>query len=186
MVDTMSVTFTNPVQESLNEFRTLAVRQVLVEEPLIVSPTQRIETEQLTVKGITYDFPQGIGPTHPDILNPTAGHYSTMSDSRGFDYLLPDGESIDVAFYALGDGEYEGDAGVEWYRTYYDDGVGGQITDIWDALRVNEGPVAPYVGSNVLEIAIDEGANYFIQPIDVVYIPMSRMMWKDKPHPEPS
>ncbi|MBW2194880.1 MAG: hypothetical protein JRF37_04715, partial [Deltaproteobacteria bacterium] len=57
--------------------------------------------------------------------------------------------------------------------------IGDEITDIWDALRVNEGIGAPNVGSNVLEIAIDEGANYFSQPINVVYIPMSRMLWKD-------
>ena len=56
----------------------------------------------------------------------------------------------------------------------------GGTDEIWDALRINE-PGAPKIGSNNLEICIDNGmnTNIFSNPIDVVYIPMSRMLWKD-------
>ena len=36
------------------------------------------------------------------------------------------------------------------------------------------------IGNNTLEIAIDAGGNVFANPIDVVYIPMSRMLWKSE------
>lgn len=55
------------------------------------------------------------------------------------------------------------------------------LADMWDALRVNEDWWgSPNIGKNNLEIAIDREANYFEKPIDVVYIPMSRMLWKNK------
>lgn len=53
------------------------------------------------------------------------------------------------------------------------------LDDIWDALRVNISEW-PDIGNNNLEIVIDGQGNYFSNPIDVVYIPMSRMLWKEK------
>ena len=58
------------------------------------------------------------------------------------------------------------------------------IRDIWDALRVNEpttGADPKYdtrqIGFNNLEInLVGNGSN-----IDVVYTPMSRMLWKSEP-----
>ncbi len=89
----------------------------------------------------------------------------------GFDYVFPSGvdnpQRINVAFYVVGDIDCTGRSK-------------GGIDEIWDALRINE-PGAPKIGSNNLEICIDNGmnTNIFSNPIDVVYIPMSRMLWKD-------
>ena len=82
-----------------------------------------------------------------------------------------------MAFHAVGD---EDDSGNYQYP--------GRVDDIWDALAVNES-FHPTVGNGKnLEIVIDPAAdgdpgrvvNTFNDPIDVVYVPMSRMLWKDK------
>ena len=54
-----------------------------------------------------------------------------------------------------------------------------KFKDIWDALRVNAAAGNHHIGTNTLEIVIDEAGSLFSNPIDVIYIPMSRMLWKD-------
>jgi hypothetical protein len=92
--------------------------------------------------------------------------------SNGFSYVVGEGDRIDVAFYETDN--LSGHDGP-WNSA---DPYGGGITDIWDALRVNE-PGAPGLAEDKsLEIAIDEDTAFFGQPIDVVYVPMSHMVWK--------
>ncbi|MBW1806480.1 MAG: hypothetical protein JRJ06_09035, partial [Deltaproteobacteria bacterium] len=147
----MSVVFKNPQKESLKEFRTFNGRPQFGE---VIIPTQEIDVEQLTLNSCTpYDFEDiPTWDSNYDSWFPGVGSYTVRSHSAGFDYRLGDGTSIDVAFYALGDGENAGDLS--------NSPAGGDINDIWDALRVNEGGTSPDIGSNVLEIAIDQNADY--------------------------
>jgi hypothetical protein len=172
LLDNMYVKFVNPSEESLKEQRWFAdVRTHL--EPPNASPYdgQRITSEQLTLISLTggsetygYDY---------DASNPIgSGIYFAQPDASGgeFDYVLLSGldaqRRIDVEFFVVGDIDDDGGK------------YAGEINDIWDALRVNE-TGAPNIGNNNLEFAIDAGKNFFSRPIDVVYIPMSRMLWKD-------
>ena len=79
---------------------------------------------------------------------------------------------MDVAFYEADD------IGDAWSSSKSSAG----FKDIWDALRVNE-PGAPSIGEKNLEISIDEGTSVFSRPINVVYIPMSRMVWTEGDQP---
>ena len=171
LLDNMYVAFTNPSDESLKEQRWFAdVRTHL--EPPNASPYdgQRITSEELTLISLT-NGSQTHGYNY-DTANPIGNgiYYAEPHPSGGgFEYVLLSGLEvqgrIDVGFFVVGD---------------IDDNGGkftGEINDIWDALRVNE-VGAPNIGNNNLEIAIDSEKNFFSRPIDVVYIPMSRMLWK--------
>jgi len=158
----MYVRFTNPANESLREFRGFLPNN---------DGVQPIETELLTINDSTDSYVYVSG-------TPSQGRYTIDSISTTnpgvFNYVLGDGRSINVSCYIVGD-----------IDTVASGGSLGGIYDIWDALRVNEGLVTgdPNIGNNNLEICIDNGANtnIFSNPIDVVYIPMSRMLWKIVP-----
>jgi len=168
VLEEMSVEFMNVVsgvtEDSLMEYRHFGPGG---------QSALKIDTETLTLNGTSaYDYFVAESPF--DEMGPR--EYEVISTNDGFDYVLGDESPIGVAFYALGDGESPRDLGHS--------NVGGDVDDIWDALRVNEGGTSPNIDSRVLEIAIDEGKSYFSQPIDVVYIPMSRMLWKDSEQQE--
>jgi len=180
-LDNMYVKFTNPASESLQESRVFDAKAVLDIEPDTFS--QLITSDQLTltsqVGSETYNY-AGSSPGDNEyaiVLNPVAND----GNPDGFRYMInPGGEGvyqyINVAFYVVGDAHRADNQDV--IGGY--DGEGFGFKDIWDALRVNE-QGAPNIGNNNLEIAItDAEKNFFSKPIDVVYIPMSRMLWKDK------
>lgn len=170
----MSVKFTNPASESLEEARTFGgkesvspfVEEVAVSQPLPELWAQGITGEQLTLVSEdngTETYGYDASGTVPN------GLYETVAyESGGFYYAFNDGrEDIEVSFYEAYD-KGEGPA-YESGETY---------KDIWDALRVNLSG-GPQIENRNLEITIDEAGSFFSQPIDVIYIPMSRMLWKD-------
>lgn len=167
VLDSMSVKFVNPGQESLAETRTFNQN---IEQDFINRNIQRISSEQLDlIKNNvlnTYNYVSG---------SPGSSEYTIGSagPGTGFYYDLGgENSDIQVDFYAVGD---EDDSGNHEY--------GNIVNDIWDALAVNQ-PDGPNIGdSSNLEIIIDpigSGNNYFNNPIDVVYVPMARMLWKNK------
>ena len=168
----MSVEFVNSGGESLTESREFSLE---IGQDKYGRSLQNIAAEQLAIyaKGDlnTYGYVSG---------SPGVGEYSIASNGpgTGFYYDIEGSNSdINVAFYAVGD---EDDTGNYQYP--------GSMDDIWDALAVNES-FHPTVGNGKnLEIVMDPTAdgdpdrlgNTFNNPIDVVYVPMSRMLWKDK------
>ena len=166
----MDVKFANHVNESLQETRSFDVREPGEGENFWFN---EILGDTLTINDVSsFTYTGG---------TPGANEYSIDTFSNGFSYEFEavgeDTPTIDVNFYVAQDG---------------DDGLGtgeavpyalageSQIDDIWDALRVNLAPGSPYVEAANLEIEIDNGnmTEYFSQAIDVIYIPMSRMLWK--------
>ncbi|SPD73084.1 hypothetical protein PITCH_A1680001 [uncultured Desulfobacterium sp.] len=109
-----------------------------------------------------------------------AGEYHVDSGTGKFNYMFGDSSlnSVEVAFFAVGDGADNGNN----YQ-YSND-----VNDIWDALRVNS-QHGPEIGENNLEIVVDatrngdRNSNYFKNPIDVIYVPMNRMIWNAKDEP---
>jgi TolB-like protein len=162
-LDNMYVRFTNPGDESLKESRTFGKRIEYLPE----SYMQPVTGEQLTINDSTQPYVFSIADA------PESGKYTVDShDFGGFDYVFQPDDSdlqrINVAFFIVGDID---DNGGEYTE---------KINDIWDALRVNEGgDGTPNIGNNNMEIAIDAEQSFFNRPIDVVYIPMSRMLWKN-------
>lgn len=156
----MSVTFANNGGESLQEVRTFD-GQFAPEGGNSV--WQEILSDQLVLASLTetntYDYVLGAPETATEY---TIGTW----DSGGFTYVLGDEREVDVALYEAYD------RGESWA-----DESGAYFKDIWDALRVNSGS-GPFIGQRNLEISIDEDGDYFSQAIDVVYIPMTRMLWK--------
>ena len=162
-LNTMSVELTNPGNESLKEERTFGELKPYG----LFDSMQPIIAEQLTLNhSAEYDYtaggPPGTGEYRVQTMaDPTNPHYGE------FYYELGGEDShIFVAMHKVSD--YDEDPEKIDY-----------IKDIWDALRVNE-MNSPYIGSNNLEITVDGDRHYFNEPIDIVYIPMSRMLWKDK------
>lgn len=104
--------------------------------------------------------------------NGGSGTFSVAETDQGIEYVLSDSggttKFLDIALY-LAD-----DYGTRQQAIAAQD----EYEEIWDALRVNE-PDSPSIGSNNLEISIDEGGSIFAKPLDLVYIPMARMEWKD-------
>jgi len=158
--ETMSIQLKNTASETLKESRSFGPQMVDQQSNYV----QMIESEQLTIAGHStpYQYTEST-PAKND-------EYSRApNNSDGFDYIFGNGtHNIPVAFSVLGDidsvEEHDGSA---------------EFKDIWDALRVNEHG-APNIGNNNLEISIDSGQHVFSRPIDVVYIPMSRMIWKSE------
>jgi hypothetical protein len=173
-LDNMSVRFANPGNESLKEARFFDDRTSSVDSngnPFYYHP---VSSETLTLNDIE-SF------TYND--KPVNGEYTITTNTgdgtnpAGFSYMVKSNgtiTSIPVAFFVVGDGDRPENRGE---MPGYDD---QSFQDIWDALRVNE-PGAPNIGTNNLEVAIDQGRQYFRSPIDVVFIPMSRMLWKSPP-----
>ena len=164
-LETMSVRFTNSVGEYFQEARNFDGRLWIEGTPIIY---QRINTEQLTVNSITNGL-QTFGYDENGAL--PGGLFSITPVSGGLRYEFG-GKSMDVAFYEADD------IGDAWSSSKSSAG----FKDIWDALRVNE-PGAPSIGEKNLEISIDEGTSVFSRPINVVYIPMSRMVWTEGDQP---
>ncbi|MDL1964582.1 MAG: hypothetical protein LWW98_09695 [Deltaproteobacteria bacterium] len=164
-LDSMYVKLTNPGNESLKESRGFDNRS---------NDVQSIISEQLTINNNPkpYDFTTG---------SPASGQYAVVPNTgngnnpRGFDYVLGDGNRIKTAFYVVGDGNRDNNQGTSEF-----DYSNMEFNDIWDALRVNENNDGPHIGTNNLEITIDAEKNFFAKPIDLIYIPMSRMLWKEE------
>ncbi len=159
-LDAMAVEFTNPMGEMLTESRNFAQKEYDYNTWNFIQP---IYGEKLTLNRI-----DGNNQSVQEIYQYDDHEYRHGVSENGFDYVLQNEQRINVSFYLVGDDPDQN-------RAYE-----GKITDIWDALRVNEAPNGPYVGDNNLEIVIDNDKTYFNKPFDVVYIPMSRMIWKDK------
>jgi hypothetical protein len=172
VLDNMYVKFANPGGESLKETRTF---NPAIEQDIIGRNIQRINAEQLEI------YAKGNSNTFNYISSsPGVGEYSIASNGLGAGFYYDIGgnnQDINVAFHAVGDEDASGN-----YQ------YPGRVDDIWDALAVNES-FHPTIGNGKnLEIVIDPTAdgesdrivNTFNDPIDVVYVPMSRMLWKDK------
>jgi|GEM_PF-2472871 len=168
-LDYMYVRFTNDGNESLKEQRWFDQRP-------IYSLLQHINCEQVTMTseaGLEYTY-------NHTIIDPGNEEYVIESvdasgdNPDGFRYVFGDGkDAINVTFFVVGDGDTPGNRGE--IHEYGEE----SFVDIWDALRVNEGYFCgPDIGNNNLEIVIDDERNFFAHPIDVVYTPMSRMLWK--------
>ena len=171
LLDNIYVAFTNPSDESLKEQRWFADLRTHFEPPNAPPyDGQRITSEELTLISLA-NGSQTYGYDY-DTANPIGNgiYYAESHAYGGFDYVFSSGgedpQRINVEFFVVGDVDENGGKYT------------GEINDIWDALRVNE-TGAPNIGNNNLEIAIDAGRDFFSRPIDVVYIPMSRMLWKD-------
>ena len=166
-LESMYVKFTNPTNESLKEQRGFSLR--------VGGEVQYINDERLTINGIEYVYTDSGTLNGQYQIASTAG---TGGNPLGFKYVFRSGgieRDVNVAFFVVGDAVNAENVGVMsgYGKTSFD--------DIWDALRVNTNEGAPYVGNNNLEIAIDPEKHVFSRPIDVIYIPMSRMLWKLKP-----
>jgi hypothetical protein len=173
-LDAMSVAFANPLEESLEEARWFAGKTVVAS-----AHRQAISQERLTLvsSGLSasFDYAAGAAPLMDGQYRVVADQAGSGSNPGGFHYALRTGGSerdVDVAFFVVGDGDRADNQGLA-----AGDYSGIAFKDIWDALRVNE-PGAARIGENNLEIAIDAERQLFSQPVDVVYIPMSRMLWK--------
>ena len=61
------------------------------------------------------------------------------------------------------------------------EGVQNLSGGIWGALAVNEEGSDNFIGNRNMEIVVSNGdnTNYLNTDISAVYIPMSRMIWKD-------
>ena len=161
-LESMYVEFTNPVIDGsgdvLRESRIFADRAFQGELD--------IRSETLTVNGTAY-------------VNTYPADTMSAKQFEGFDvagftgYTTADG-TIGVSFNEIADD------GTGVY------GSSQQYQDIWDALRVNVADndpnqtVAHDIGARSLEIAFNNTAGSMLnRPIDVVYVPMSRMLWKN-------
>jgi hypothetical protein len=180
----MSVKFTNPAEESLTESRGFGEK--------ILSDgywRQEIQNETLAVSSgavsKTYDF-AGSGwslePPSDDtyVIQPLAQYQLPT----GFQYVFSHEGTlrfVDVVAHAVGDADTVDNTGIQLEHE-------GFFPDIWRMLATNSAETASYIGSNNLEIVIDKNiipdpntdvsTSFFSNPIDVVYIPMSRMLWK--------
>jgi len=171
-LDNMYVKFTNPSGESLQESRWFGDKAYCVIHQFVMG--EELELSSLKNGKHTYgyhylDTDPLKGELYPsDRVTLPEGSYSVENiEGAGFNYRFAGDSRLNVAFFKVDD---YGDGPVESV----------DFADIWDALRVNEGWGSPNIGNNNLEIAIDREAKYFDKPIDVVYIPMSRMLWKSK------
>ncbi len=151
----MSVEFKNPQNEALKESR-------FFNDPVVdtgIGAIQYFNGETLNVNGKSYG------------KNSDQNYYVAPTES-GFSYHLYDLDQthsiIDVTFSIIVDMTDSSNLPDL-----------PQINDIWDALRVNE-VGAPNIGDNCLGMTINTtSTGLFTNPIDVIYIPMSRMLWKE-------
>jgi len=170
-LDQMYVKFTNPSGEYLKESRWFGGEAHCHYHQFVMG--EELELSSLKNGKHTYGYHYAEALTEPELYPATKvtlpeGDYGVENiEGAGFNYTFASDKSINVAFFKVDD---YGDGPVESV----------DFADMWDAMRVNESWGSPQIGTNNLEIAIDREANYFDKPIDVVYIPMSRMLWKNK------
>ena len=182
LLEKMSVTIKNPSEQRFQETRIFAEKAIgegnsladnaiklrcVVQEP---KTKQYITDESLDVSGAGlfenhFYFNNQGSPESADV------HYLVDPGQKGFAYRPTDGsDPIKVDLYNLVDN------GV----SQREDKDKIAYKDIWDALRVNE-EGARNIGASSLEMVITDGAKTpRFNEFDVVYIPMSRMLWKDK------
>lgn len=181
----MSVEFKNNGDESLGEYRQFGGDpwdETGVGTIASLPPRyQQITNDKLTIANLT----DSSGEYNNDYVAGTVEYDVEPWSEGGFSYVSLTGDSnrFDVAFYEAEDGDrgLETECAVEYQ---------GSIDDIWDALRADERGLpwsdwGPEIEGN-LEILISnaEGTNFFSNPIDVVYIPMSHMLWKGMEMPD--
>ena len=106
-------------------------------------------------------------------------------DYPGYDSIQ---SFLTVRFYVVGDADSTDNTGIsdEDYSPYQTTEMRNTIRDIWDALRVNQ-PITSVgyntdpryhprnIGLNNLEIVIQQGST---ELFDIIYTPMSRMLWR--------
>ncbi len=170
-LDQMYVKFTNPSGESLKESRWFGEKAYCVIHQFVMG--EELEVTSLKDGTHTYGYHYTDALSDPELYPankvtlPDGSYGIENIRGGGFNYTFAGESTINVAFFKVDD---YGKGPVESVA----------FADIWDALRVNETWGSPNIGDNNLEIAIDGEANYFDKPVDVVYIPMSRMLWKTK------
>ncbi len=183
-LDSMYVEFISPSGGRIKEFRSFG--------PVVAGEQQYInqETMELALGGIldgvyhyTTDW-KNAGPDEywvfPDQdfiytahgTNPAPFYYmyryGPYNDNPSLDQIAP---LVMTDLYVIGDSDTAQNRGVA-----PDDFSNVSFTDVWDCMRVNEGE-GLWIGVNNLEMVFKAG----FEPdaaIDVIYIPMSRMLWK--------
>ena len=171
LLESMTLTFSNPDHESFVSERTFSgsfienfndYRQVITGERLRIDNGDSVNTFEYT-SGAS----PKIGEFRPDYSEPI---------DNGFAYLLGGMENrINIGFFVVGDGDHPENRGeISGY------GSNLKFDDIWEPLRVNE-TGAVTIENNNLEIEIDSEKHFFKKPVNVIYIPMSRMLWKSEP-----
>ena len=172
-LDQMYVKFTNPSGEYLKESRWFGEKAFCVIHQFVMG--EELEFSSLKNGQHTYGYHYSDALAEPELypankVTLSEGEYTVENVAgAGFNYTFAGENSINVTFFKVDD---YGDGPVEPVA----------FADMWDALRVNEVSCwgSKQIGENNLEIAVDREGNYFDKPIDVVYIPMSRMLWKTK------
>lgn len=172
-LDRMYVKLTNPAGEYLKESRWFGEKAYCVIHQFVMG--EELQLSSLTNGKHTYGYHYADALTEPELYpaNKVAlpeGDYGIENiEGAGFNYTFAGSKSMNMAFFKVDD---YGEGPVESV----------DFADLWDALRANESSSwgSPQIGNNNLEIAIDPQANYFDKPIDVIYIPMSRMLWKNE------
>lgn len=156
LLESMTVTIKNPSDDTFQESRTFAGELFKCYSKQLVNSEVLRVNDELFSNLYNYDAP-----------DPSAIEYTVESGVGGFSYHPADrSDPINVSLYEL--------SGSNAYRSQK------KFKDIWDALRVNEGTNHD-IGDNSLEMVITDGADApRFNDFDVVYIPMSRMLWKDK------
>jgi hypothetical protein len=171
-LDNMYVKFTNPSGEYLKESRWFGEKAYCVIHQFVMG--EELELSSLTNGQHTYGYHYTEALESPELypsgkVTLPEGSYSVENIiGAGFNYTFTQDSSINVSFYKVDD---SGNGPVEAVA----------LADMWDALRVNESWGSQSIGNNNLEIAIDQDGQFLEKPIDVVYIPMSRMLWKNSP-----
>lgn len=199
----MSVKFGNPTGESLKETRNFEPwgsggakngggeywRQFIGSEYLNIvsnnlgSGTYTRVSGEPTQNGqyttIAYQYNSEWTIKHMFTQPPLGFTYVVNDGSRGLGWDPGQYTQIPVAFYVLQDTPHEvGDLGRFPFSGESNDWFGNvHFDDIWAALGVNAGCDLPRIRRNCLEISIGANKAVFAKPIDVVYIPMSRMLW---------
>ncbi|MCK5324251.1 MAG: hypothetical protein KAJ45_08885, partial [Desulfobulbaceae bacterium] len=167
-LDWMSVKLTNPGKDFLQESRTFGtIENTRGDLQFIIAQQwypQSIITEQLNLNGIVYDYAHDIDNDQTYWVDPNYNQNGNTS----FAYMSAGDPLLTAEFYVVGDATNANNTGVTG-------GYDGTISDIWDALAVNQ-MGGPHIGNNNLEMVFRDGDGAEI--FDVVYIPMSHMLWK--------
>ncbi len=186
----MSVQFTSP-GDSLAETRTFLgksnddTRQIIDNEFLDVGSTRYTYTDDWRTASPDeyWVYPEGYdtGFDGPDDNNPWGFYYMQRYGPYNDDPMQDQIRSfITARFYVVGDADGSDNIGVspEDY-SQGEDSRENAIRDVWDALRVNQPSTEAgiydtrQIGNNNLEMRFSGDVD-----MDVVYIPMSRMVWK--------
>jgi len=179
-LDWMSTEFTHGT-DSLMEYRGFQSRD---------DGHQAVFGETLTINGDSFSYEQGMRN------NSTFKVDSVSGGGSRFRYHIRDADGnkkfIYAVIYVVGDATSDYNTGK--IETKY-----VNVKDVWSALSTNMPEnrdmgghhAGPNIGSNNLEIRFTNGkdTSLLTTPIDIVYIPLPRMEWKDDrippPPPEP-